>query len=46
MHSPKLTTSLDHKSTDNELQKIITKFEADGDRFIDFKEFVEMNTQF
>ncbi|CAN1150900.1 Probable calcium-binding protein CML25 [Linum perenne] len=45
MHSPKLTTSLGHKSSDDELQKMITKFDADGDGFIDFKEFVEMNTQ-
>ncbi|CAN0908619.1 Probable calcium-binding protein CML25 [Linum grandiflorum] len=39
-----IMSSLGHKATEDELQKMITEFDADGDGFIDFKEFVEMNT--
>ncbi|CAI0413618.1 unnamed protein product [Linum tenue] len=38
-------SSLGQNASEEELQKMITEFDADGDGFIDFKEFVELNTQ-
>ncbi|WCJ39637.1 hypothetical protein M5689_020611 [Euphorbia peplus] len=30
-------------TTGDELQKMVKEFDSDGDRFIDFQEFVELN---
>ncbi|KAJ4843726.1 hypothetical protein Tsubulata_012878 [Turnera subulata] len=40
-----IMASLGHNATDEELKKMITEFDADGDGFIDFDEFVALNTQ-
>ncbi|KAF2311861.1 hypothetical protein GH714_027037 [Hevea brasiliensis] len=38
-------SSLSHQANKEELHKMITEFDAEGVGFIDFQEFVELNTQ-
>ncbi|XP_002525994.2 probable calcium-binding protein CML25 [Ricinus communis] len=40
-----IMSSLGHEANEEEVMKMIKEFDADGDGFIDFKEFVELNTQ-
>ncbi|XP_021909993.1 probable calcium-binding protein CML25 [Carica papaya] len=40
-----IMASLGHVATEEELQKVVTEVDADGDGFIDFNEFVELNTK-
>ncbi|KAK3222223.1 hypothetical protein Dsin_009248 [Dipteronia sinensis] len=40
-----IMSSLGYNATDEELQKMMREIDGDGDGFIDFQEFVELNTK-
>lgn len=40
-----ILSSLGHDATEDELRKMIKEIDSDGDGFIDFEEFVELNTK-
>ncbi|KAJ0038769.1 hypothetical protein Pint_22390 [Pistacia integerrima] len=40
-----ILASLGHATTDDELDKMMREIDSDGDGFVDFNEFVELNTK-